>query len=458
VVSTLVVLSLVALLGWTLMSLSPLNRVEHPERALERVASRTFEIESAMKKAPEWERNLYKFFEQSDGTLEQVTHWYQELATYSQEPKVALYQAVLHAETGQINQIEKTVSLWGKAAPPFPLFAQWLEVGYLGTKSEPESILDLQAQLAEQIPNNWFYSQLAIRLGKQAGDKAIVMLTEQDLAERGERWLGRNRLILSAEAGSLIGGIVGMMGLFGLWYHRKSGALMIGEARLPPPWTALEGFAVLVRGGALTALLLLGFSFLPVNVAFFQVLTIPILFFPILFFVYRCLLHPHQLSIREIFGLRIHAGTGWRFLMVVMALVGAGLGGDWLIGIGAQEAGVPMHWANRFDPHFAWGSPLDLAVVLAEYVVLSPFLEECVFRGVIFSTFRAIVAWPIAVLLSAVVFAGAHGYGVVGFLMVLWSGLLWAWAYEKTGSLLPGMAAHGLNNLLVSLSLLAFLR
>ena len=439
-------------------SLSPLDRVEHPERGLERVVSRTFEMESAMKRAPEWERNLYQFLEQPDDTLEQMRGWYQELAAYSQEPMVALYQAVLDAEAGQMAQIEKKVSRWGKAAPPYPLFAEWLGVGYLDTKTEPETIQELQAQLVEKIPNNWFYSQLAIRLGEQADDEAMVMLTERDLTKRGKRWLLRSWLLLLGEVGSLIGGMVGMIGLFRLWYRRRGGVLKIGEGRLPPPWSGREGFAVLVRGGALTALLLLGLSLLPVNVDFLQVLTISILFVPILFFVYRCLLQAHQLSIRQIFGLRMNAGTGWRFLMVVMALMAASLGGDWIIGLGAEMAGVSIHWANRFDPHFAWGSPFDVMVIFIEYVVLSPFLEECVFRGIVFSTFRAIFAWPIAVLLSAVVFAGAHGYGIVGFVTVFWSGVLWAWAYEKTGSLVPGMVAHGLNNLLVSLSLLAFLR
>ena len=45
-----------------------------------------------------------------------------------------------------------------------------------------------------------------------------------------------------------------------------------------------------------------------------------------------------------------------------------------------------------------------------------------------------------------------------GFASVLLSGLLWAWVYEKTGSLLPGMIAHAANNLAVAVTLLALLR
>jgi membrane protease YdiL (CAAX protease family) len=36
--------------------------------------------------------------------------------------------------------------------------------------------------------------------------------------------------------------------------------------------------------------------------------------------------------------------------------------------------------------------------------------------------------------------------------------VLWAWSYERTRSLVPGMLAHAMVNLLASLSLLLLLR
>ncbi|TKB85135.1 MAG: CPBP family intramembrane metalloprotease, partial [Nitrospira sp.] len=36
--------------------------------------------------------------------------------------------------------------------------------------------------------------------------------------------------------------------------------------------------------------------------------------------------------------------------------------------------------------------------------------------------------------------------------------VLWAWLYERTGSLIPGMIAHATNNLLVCLAVMALLR
>ena len=61
-------------------------------------------------------------------------------------------------------------------------------------------------------------------------------------------------------------------------------------------------------------------------------------------------------------------------------------------------------------------------------------------------------------VLSAAIFALAHGYGVLGFASVFWSACLWAWAYEKTGSLWPCIASHAVDNLAASLSVLLVLR
>jgi hypothetical protein len=59
---------------------------------------------------------------------------------------------------------------------------------------------------------------------------------------------------------------------------------------------------------------------------------------------------------------------------------------------------------------------------------------------------------------GAVIFGFAHGYGIAGFLSVFLSGILWAYFYERTGSLLPGMAAHVVNNAAVAVTLLVLLR
>ena len=60
--------------------------------------------------------------------------------------------------------------------------------------------------------------------------------------------------------------------------------------------------------------------------------------------------------------------------------------------------------------------------------------------------------------MSAALFALPHGYAAAGSLSVLMSGVLWALAYERTRSLLPGLLAHSANNLMSTLWVVGLLR
>jgi membrane protease YdiL (CAAX protease family) len=91
-------------------------------------------------------------------------------------------------------------------------------------------------------------------------------------------------------------------------------------------------------------------------------------------------------------------------------------------------------------------------------VVWTPFVEELTFRGLLYGTLRTVTGVPLAAMASACIFAIAHGYGPTGFLSVLISGLLWAIAYERTRSLVPGILAHAANNLSVTITYLVLLR
>lgn len=81
--------------------------------------------------------------------------------------------------------------------------------------------------------------------------------------------------------------------------------------------------------------------------------------------------------------------------------------------------------------------------------ILSPIAEELVFRGVLFAWLRRHANfWP-AGIASALVFAGAHGIPDI-ILPTAILGLLFAWIYERTGSLWPAMLAHVVHNMLVT--------
>lgn len=90
------------------------------------------------------------------------------------------------------------------------------------------------------------------------------------------------------------------------------------------------------------------------------------------------------------------------------------------------------------------GWPAALFLLLGACVII-PVLEETLFRGVLYGALRRPgTTWP-ALVVSAVVFAAGH-LSAAGFLPYLLVGVLLAWLYERSGSLLVSAAAHGAFN------------
>ena len=145
-------------------------------------------------------------------------------------------------------------------------------------------------------------------------------------------------------------------------------------------------------------------------------------------------------------------------MTITVALVAAGAILTTLITLGGSRLHLSSHWSEWFDQELAFGDAVGVSASLAGAVVFAPLFEEIVFRGILFATLRRRLGPGLAIVASGVVFAFAHGYGALGFVDVLWSGVLWAWAFEKTGSVLPGMMAHAVTNLMVSATVLALLR
>lgn len=77
----------------------------------------------------------------------------------------------------------------------------------------------------------------------------------------------------------------------------------------------------------------------------------------------------------------------------------------------------------------------------------APLAEELVFRGAIQGTLQPLGGRN-AVWVQAALFAAQHG-GAAGMLYALCMGLALGWLREQSGSVLPGMLLHILNNLLV---------
>ena len=97
-------------------------------------------------------------------------------------------------------------------------------------------------------------------------------------------------------------------------------------------------------------------------------------------------------------------------------------------------------------------APADAAGMLRSCLVL-PLAEELIFRGAALRCLRPLGA-NAAILMQAVLFAALHGSGIAK-LYALGMGLVFGWAAERSGSLLPGVLLHMLNNGIVLAKCLA---
>jgi CAAX protease family protein len=92
----------------------------------------------------------------------------------------------------------------------------------------------------------------------------------------------------------------------------------------------------------------------------------------------------------------------------------------------------------------AFGHQLLIAVVAVS--VVAPFAEETYFRGFLFGWLRGRVPFWLAVVISSLLFAAAHGEPAL-LLPTFALGCLLAVVYQRSGSLYPGMLVHAVFNL-----------
>lgn len=114
---------------------------------------------------------------------------------------------------------------------------------------------------------------------------------------------------------------------------------------------------------------------------------------------------------------------------------------EWLGQTPDQAALFPVHAHD----------PAGQALVLIAGAVLAPIVEELFFRGYIFKAWMQRWGAPVAYIASALIFTVPHLAGIttgyIGLIVPIFGlGLLLAWAYHRSRSLVPGIVAHMLNN------------
>jgi uncharacterized protein len=462
-VSLFAALLLIASLGtllWVSSNSPRLDRFDDPERALDLMVSRTMEAQDGLLLAPEWQQRVTEW---SAGSNEveraQAIQWYQELVAVTGSASAKLRMAILQAEAGHKPEALVAAASWAGEEAPLPLYAALIEAAYGDDALSGDREMELQAALAEALPAGWFYNHLAVSMAERAGDVALSVTVRGQIHARGQRIQRLSQVLTGVELLALIGGSCTLLWFGWMNILQQRDGMRLHRPGVPPPWPGGVGTAVLLRGGALGAVLSLAFISMTFseNVSL-RAMAIPMANFPLLGMAYYYLLKPSGLNFFTGFGLKIPWQQAGQLTGVVLAVVAAGLWGEWVMGRVAESLQLTNHWTEWFDPDLVWASGPVLTISLLEYVVFAPVFEELAFRGILYAILRRRLTPMPAAMISACIFAAAHGYGLIGFISVFWSGLLWAWLYERTGSLIPGMIAHATNNLLVCLAVMSLLR
>ena len=142
-----------------------------------------------------------------------------------------------------------------------------------------------------------------------------------------------------------------------------------------------------------------------------------------------------------------------------------------LIGFGLYWLSLSLLSAliRALFPEFVNLNDSEIVTIFGDYpllmflgtVILAPVAEEVLHRGLVFGTvFQKNI--PLAYALSALLFSAIHvvqyigvyspGYVVLALALYLPAGLVFAWAYQRSGSIVAPILIHAANNFLAILS------
>lgn len=106
----------------------------------------------------------------------------------------------------------------------------------------------------------------------------------------------------------------------------------------------------------------------------------------------------------------------------------------------------PESYLSFLIPAKSIGGGLAGVLSLLSVILISPPVEEMLFRGIFLNKMKMIVPVTFAVLISSLLFASLHSFG--GILSAFVFGICMALLYLKTDNILVPILAHFINNLL----------
>ncbi|MCX8052539.1 MAG: CPBP family intramembrane metalloprotease [Armatimonadetes bacterium] len=154
---------------------------------------------------------------------------------------------------------------------------------------------------------------------------------------------------------------------------------------------------------------------------------------------------PREIGLRAV---SVGRALGWGiggYCAAIPFAYGSAVFLNWFFRILLKRPPIPEHpivpEVLRGDLAFAIGT------ILA--VVVAPIVEETFFRGMLYNALRGVMGVWGASMLSGAIFAVVHPTVPAGFIPLFALGVVFGILRESTGSLVPSMVCHSINNAVV---------
>jgi membrane protease YdiL (CAAX protease family) len=453
---SLVLISVLACLSQPASDNARLAQMERPVETAERVLERDLWIEDALATFPDWTRDVAgALADLGPSAREEAIRAFAKLLETSGRPMLALETAtpvdprtldglrarrtVLLADADRIEEAEGDMQMLvtaGQGSFVDAVKRAWSRV----RSDDTRSFADYDVAIAGE---DWIGQHLRYRLAVATRSEDVRAALERDILARRADVAVRLRRVLLAELVPLIAGFLVLLA----WIARNRPAGVTSTAEIPPPWAFQFGYAVVVRSafGAIA----IGFVLMQSAVwldhsgrttwaAMLTVWGTLIVALPMVWFVRRRLLALTGQSFRATFGLAAFPRPVWWIGFTLAVFAVEQLGAHAIVDA-FRMGGIGLRWSDEFVP-FAIFEPKSLVIASAvDACVWGPFFGEIGFRGLLYATLRRHYGPWQAAILSAAVFGAAHLSSMPELVSLTWTGLVFAVAFERCRSLVPGM-------------------
>lgn len=316
----------------------------------------------------------------------------------------------------------------------------------------------LAAAIEDGLPFGWYRDGLLRLLNARSGgnDKLHELISERDNVYL-RTFLGAIMVMVTALLATVIGALVILVELALMARKKKPEAETSG---LDAP--LLDVYKVFIAWFCTQAAISVGLQQLiktgglklppdPFNMAIVTAITYLIANVPGLIYIYLFALRPRGLSFWSSLKFRTKTATmgpprlvlcgflGWCAsfpLVLLMALLSS-------LFMGSQGSENPV--ISQIMSAANAPNPIVIMLFYLTIAVMAPICEETMFRGFIYGSLRPRLGAALSILVSAMIFGLVH-FDKGGILGLIAIGIVLAYLFERTKSLLPCMITHGLWN------------